>query len=186
MQKGNMRCLHTGCRTGNETGLVFKRNLICMYRFAILVLFLNLWTTYSVEKRPKGQSTLSTRAWVKGISQNTCFFCLFVALFYIMYIFLFLNVESGILNFKSLSKTAWLITNSSSGIVGMTNDAHLVLVKFLSFILFFILKIVIIRKTEKNTYLFWKQLHNSFQSIGHNWQDTNSAGRIVLYDLGVG
>lgn len=41
-------------------------NLICMYRFKILVLFLNLWTTYSAEKRPKGQSTLSTRAWVKG------------------------------------------------------------------------------------------------------------------------
>lgn len=117
-----------------KRGWFLTSNLICMYRFTILVLFLNLWTTYSVEKRPKGQSTLSTRAWVKGISQNTCFFCLFVALFYIIYIFLFLNVENGILNFKSISKTAWLITNSSSGIVGMTNDAHLVLVKFLSFL----------------------------------------------------
>ena len=74
MQKGNMRCLHTGCRTGNEMGLVFKRNLICMYRFKILVLFLNLWTNYPAEKRPSGQWTLLTRAWVKGISQNTCFF----------------------------------------------------------------------------------------------------------------
>ena len=59
-------------------------------------------------------------------------------------------METGIVNFKGICKTAWLITNSLSGIVGMTNDAPLVLVKFLSFlILFFTLKIVIVRKTEK-------------------------------------